>query len=487
MGEIRRARRTGELPFPEQVRQDIGATFREAKSWDELSQRLIRYGYRIEPTARGMTITDGEWHAKASGIDPEGSRFKLEERFGERLDGYLQRERNTNGRMASPLGPPDIYHEVFGRPALSTPTLTRTGAVSPTVDVRKLNDQIFGPPALSPTMIEAAHANRAAAGMEQPLTHTVAAPIGKTSGFLPNHLNRPFSPAREVDLGQSGLGQSDRTGTAGALGFLAAAARPISSEEAEKDVVLRGVETGLRASVALAESRSERDNSDGHSGATLVDDDPAVKALVRDAEAYKEAERKEAALGKAIGEYAALEGKIREAAELERRARAYEKGFDEHLARTYQDADAAKAAFLTLSQQQSSVQTASLMRTDPERFGATRAAIRTKWLGLATETNKAPAYRAARSAADYGEMHVNALSRLPHAAKRAAWQKALVTTGREVEGLQRSISGPFHKDRLLHRIAEHASTLSPERLSRAQHLFSPGALSTGSACNAENA
>jgi hypothetical protein len=258
-----------------------------------------------------------------------------------------------------------------------------------------------------------------------------------------------------------------------AVGFLAAAARPVSREDAEKEMVLRSVEVGLRASAALAKGRSTQEVGEKHK--TLTKDHPAVRALVRDAEAYRETERKEVALEKAIGEYTILEGKLKGAAEFEKRARAHEKAFDEHLARTYLNPGAAKTAFLRVSNDRGLTEAARRMHTEPERFGEVRTTIRTKWMGLATETNKGPAFRAAHSAAHHGEQYVQTLSRLPCAADQATWRKVLATTDRKIERLQQSLSGPLHKDRLLHRIAEHASSLSPDQLNRAQHLFSPGA------------
>ena len=57
-----------------------------------LLDHAAAHGYRIEPTERGMKITDGEHYAKASGVDERLGRFRLEERFGARLPAEEPRE-----------------------------------------------------------------------------------------------------------------------------------------------------------------------------------------------------------------------------------------------------------------------------------------------------------------------------------------------------------------------------------------------------------
>ncbi len=68
--------------FLEQVRAAAGRDFREARSWEELERRLERHGLRVEARGAGMVVTDGRRHVKASSVDREASRPKLEKHFG---------------------------------------------------------------------------------------------------------------------------------------------------------------------------------------------------------------------------------------------------------------------------------------------------------------------------------------------------------------------------------------------------------------------
>src|SRR5690606_36681170 len=68
--------------FLERVRANAGSVLKRAKSWDDLDRRLERHGLRIEPKGVGMVVTDGRHYVKASSVDREASRGKLEKRFG---------------------------------------------------------------------------------------------------------------------------------------------------------------------------------------------------------------------------------------------------------------------------------------------------------------------------------------------------------------------------------------------------------------------
>ena len=68
--------------FLERVRVTAGSDLKRAKSWDDLDRRLERHGLRIEPKGVGMVVTDGRHYVKASSVDREASRGKLEKRFG---------------------------------------------------------------------------------------------------------------------------------------------------------------------------------------------------------------------------------------------------------------------------------------------------------------------------------------------------------------------------------------------------------------------
>lgn len=84
--------------FLERVRAGAGRDLVEAKSWDELDRRLERHGLRIEPKGAGMVITDGRRYVKASSVDREASRGKLEKRFGVTLVEHRDRARHRQGQ-----------------------------------------------------------------------------------------------------------------------------------------------------------------------------------------------------------------------------------------------------------------------------------------------------------------------------------------------------------------------------------------------------
>jgi hypothetical protein len=121
-GEVRRARRTGELPFPEQVREkmgdDLDRTLGSAKGWSEVREALDRHGYRLEPTERGMVVTDGERYAKASSVDERLSRPRLEARLGQSLDAHGEESPSVRQEAGKAVDR-ETYKQLFGTPALA--------------------------------------------------------------------------------------------------------------------------------------------------------------------------------------------------------------------------------------------------------------------------------------------------------------------------------------------------------------------------------
>jgi hypothetical protein len=97
---VQAARESVEHPdgtFLEQVRRVAGRDLVEAKSWGELDARLERHGLRIEPKGAGMVLTDGRHSLKASSVDREASRGKLEKRFGVSLAEHRASKRERAG------------------------------------------------------------------------------------------------------------------------------------------------------------------------------------------------------------------------------------------------------------------------------------------------------------------------------------------------------------------------------------------------------
>ena len=76
------------------VREQIRRQFRQSHSWAELEDSLATMGgLRLERRGRGLVVTDGERKIKASRIDRQGSKGKLEERFGQSFESWLEQKR----------------------------------------------------------------------------------------------------------------------------------------------------------------------------------------------------------------------------------------------------------------------------------------------------------------------------------------------------------------------------------------------------------
>lgn len=81
-GHLRQLERHGQAPFADIVKEVAGHDFAEAESWRDLDQRLERHGLQLRKEGRGLVVTDGHEHAKASSIDRKASIHALEKRFG---------------------------------------------------------------------------------------------------------------------------------------------------------------------------------------------------------------------------------------------------------------------------------------------------------------------------------------------------------------------------------------------------------------------
>ncbi len=86
------AARASKTPFQDLVRERAGGVFQTATSWQELRDGLAEQGLWVEAKGRGMIVTDGHEYLKASRVDREASRSKMEDRFGETLAAYRERE-----------------------------------------------------------------------------------------------------------------------------------------------------------------------------------------------------------------------------------------------------------------------------------------------------------------------------------------------------------------------------------------------------------
>ncbi|HXM71132.1 MAG TPA: AAA family ATPase, partial [Thermoanaerobaculia bacterium] len=89
-GAYAEARRTGQQPLADRVRERAGEAFTEATGWRDLELRLAELGYRLERAERGsgVVVTDGRRRASLSRVDRALSGPKLAQRFGETFRDY---------------------------------------------------------------------------------------------------------------------------------------------------------------------------------------------------------------------------------------------------------------------------------------------------------------------------------------------------------------------------------------------------------------
>ena len=79
---VQRFERTGELPLLDYARAAGRPVFQEAKSWNELHEKLAEQGLYLERKGQGLVVTDDLAHVKASSVDRSASLRALEARLG---------------------------------------------------------------------------------------------------------------------------------------------------------------------------------------------------------------------------------------------------------------------------------------------------------------------------------------------------------------------------------------------------------------------
>ncbi len=97
-GERHAFMRTHELSFADTVRLHV-KELRQARSWEDLAERLADHGLRIEPKGQGIVFTDGHQQAKASRVARDLSVNRLEQKFDAPYPG---RALNEPGREIDP-------------------------------------------------------------------------------------------------------------------------------------------------------------------------------------------------------------------------------------------------------------------------------------------------------------------------------------------------------------------------------------------------
>ena len=93
-GAHQQARRTGQQPLADRVRQEAGPSLSQATSWRDLDERLAARGFRLESAQRGsgVVVTDGFRRASLSQVDRDLSGPRLAQRFGETFREYRARD-----------------------------------------------------------------------------------------------------------------------------------------------------------------------------------------------------------------------------------------------------------------------------------------------------------------------------------------------------------------------------------------------------------
>jgi hypothetical protein len=79
---LRLYERTGEPPLLDYARNASRPVFQEARSWNELHERLAEKGLYLERKGQGLVVTDDHRHVKASSVDRGASLRALEARLG---------------------------------------------------------------------------------------------------------------------------------------------------------------------------------------------------------------------------------------------------------------------------------------------------------------------------------------------------------------------------------------------------------------------
>lgn len=122
-GEFWQSRKEGRLPDKgfkpaelKDLQKEVWDDFESAKSWDELTKRLMAKGYALQPKGQGLMITDGYKTAKLSDLGKAVRMKLLQNRFQESFEAYSLRRAKTLAEQreleddfpVSDKAPPDV-------------------------------------------------------------------------------------------------------------------------------------------------------------------------------------------------------------------------------------------------------------------------------------------------------------------------------------------------------------------------------------------
>lgn len=99
--KIQRFKRTGELPFSQEVLSAAGDDFNQAISWEGLQKRLADKGLQIVEKGSGGVVTDGEEEAPLSELARKWSFGKLDQKYPDSFQTHgTQRSDRPGGKEA---------------------------------------------------------------------------------------------------------------------------------------------------------------------------------------------------------------------------------------------------------------------------------------------------------------------------------------------------------------------------------------------------
>jgi len=135
------ARRTGQQPLADRVREEAGPELAKATSWRNFEERLAAHGFRLERAERGsgVVVADGQKKASLSAVDRTLSGPQLAKRFGETFQEHreLYPEPPAIKRPAGRTVEPLAGAEVEERAAVLLARLSSTRATFTRADVER--------------------------------------------------------------------------------------------------------------------------------------------------------------------------------------------------------------------------------------------------------------------------------------------------------------------------------------------------------------
>lgn len=84
------------------LREKVQGHFYNAKDWHDLTARLGAHGVYLEKKGQGMVLTKGDHYAKLSQMGKSVRLSELEDRFGERFDGFMAKRMQELAKEESP-------------------------------------------------------------------------------------------------------------------------------------------------------------------------------------------------------------------------------------------------------------------------------------------------------------------------------------------------------------------------------------------------